>query len=52
MILSFSPKRVLQKSLKILGLYLIIYIDHKGTIRFWSNALIKVKKNIEPNAHI
>ena len=40
-VLSFSPKCVLPNPCKILKLYLLIYIEHKGTIGLWSNKLYK-----------
>ena len=49
--LSFSPKRVLPNSCIFLGLYLLIYIEHKGIIEFLSNELTKANEKIEPCAH-
>ena len=40
------PKCVLSNPYEILEFYLLIYIKHKGTIRFWSNGLTKVKEKI------
>ena len=50
-VLSFSPKCVLPNPCIIIGFYLLIYIKHKGTIGFWSNALTKAREKIEPCAH-
>ena len=44
---SFSLKCVLLNICKILWLYLLIYIKHKGIIEFWSNGLTKARKKIE-----
>ena len=46
-VLSFSPKCVLPNPCKILGLYVLIYIKHKGTIGLLSNGLTKARAKIE-----
>ena len=50
-VISFSLKCVLSNLGKILGLYLLIYIEHKRTIRLWSNGLTKAREKIEPWAY-
>ena len=35
-----------KNALKILRLYLLIYIKHKGTIELWSNELTKAREKI------
>ena len=49
--ISFSSKSVLPNPCKILELYLLIYIEHKETIMFWSNRLTKTIEKMEPWAH-
>ena len=47
----FSSKYVLPNADKILELYLLIYIEHKKTIEFWSNGLTLARENIESWLH-
>ena len=47
MVISFFPKCVISNSYYIIGLYLLIYIEHKGTIEFWSNGLTKTREKID-----
>ena len=39
MVISLFPKCVLPNLYKIIGLYLLIYIENKETIGLWSNGL-------------
>ena len=50
-VIFFSPKCVLPNPCEILELYLLIYIENKGTIELWSNGLTNTRDNIEPWAH-
>ena len=47
----FSLKSVIPNPCKILGFYLLIYIEHKKTIEFWSNELTKIREKIESWVH-
>ena len=40
------------KPYSIVGLYLLIYIEHKGTKWLWSNGFTKAREKIEPWATI
>ena len=42
--ISFSSKCVLPNPYEIIGLYLLRYIEHKGTNELWSNGLTKAIK--------
>ena len=49
--ISFSPKCVMSNVYKIIGFYLLIYIEHKGIIELWSNRLITTREKIKLWTH-
>ena len=46
LVISFSPKCVISNPCQILKLYVLIYIEHEGTIGLWSNGLTEVREKI------